>query len=536
MNACWGTATLGCAEGIFEFNAAGESESNEACSCSLLVAGKTLAEVIEGHGGDPAAEYDAARGRDVHLRAAHVSGNEDKEETEQEPERYGKEGGGQNAENNCDNSRFRRIGCRAHQAIVMNLWLSALTHTGESPRLQSNPPMSLDFRIEARVGKARAGRLITPHGEIETPVFMPVGTLGTVKGVPQHMLEELGVNILLSNTYHLFLRPGTSQIRELGGLHRFMAWDRAILTDSGGFQVFSLSTLRKVTEEGVVFRSHLDGSSLFLSPETATQAQIDLGADILMAFDECTEHPASQERARESMQMTLRWARRSRDYFEAHKHEIPWGQSTISHQPPGAEALNESKSTQSLFGIVQGNMYQDLRRESAERTVEIGFPGYAVGGLSVGESRAKTAEMVSATLPYLPEDKPRYLMGVGTPEEIVQYAAMGVDMMDCVQPTRAARHGLLYTSEGKINIKQARYARDEGPLDPRCACRVCSRYSRAYLRHIFACNEVLAAVLNSVHNLAVYLDTMRSLRHSIVLGDLAGFLSGVRSRSLNSPD
>ena len=385
--------------------------------------------------------------------------------------------------------------------------------------------MSLEFRIEATCGAARAGRLITPHGEIETPVFMPVGTQATVKGVPQHMLEELGVQVLLSNTYHLFLRPGTPQVRKLGGLHRFMAWERAILTDSGGFQVFSLSALRKVTEEGVAFRSHLDGSSLFLSPESAMQAQIDLGADIIMAFDECTEHPASEQRARESMELTLRWAKRSKTYFEAHKTEVPW--PTPDDRRP---------STQSLFGIVQGNLYPELRRESAQRTVEIGFPGYAIGGLSVGETRAKTSETVEATLPHLPADRPRYLMGVGTPEEIVQYALMGVDMMDCVQPTRAARHGLLYTSEGKVNIKNARYADDPGPLDPRCECPVCRRYSRAYLRHLFASGEVLAAVLNSVHNLAFYLDTMRRLRHSIKLGDLAGFLSGVRSRSLNSPD
>jgi len=389
--------------------------------------------------------------------------------------------------------------------------------------------MSLEFRIEARDGVARAGRLLTPHGEVETPVFMPVGTLATVKGVPQHMLEELGVNILLSNTYHLFLRPGTPQVRKLGGLHRFMSWPRAILTDSGGFQVFSLSDLRKVTEEGVSFRSHLDGSSLFLSPESAMQAQIDLGADIIMAFDECTEHPATRERARQSMEMTARWAKRSKEHFEAHKSEVSW-ESGVGSQESARE------DTQALFGIVQGNMYDDLRKESAERTVETGFPGYAIGGLSVGETRAKTAEMVATTLPHLPDDRPRYLMGVGTPEEIVQYAAMGVDMMDCVLPTRAARHGLLYTSEGKINIKQARYADDQGPLDPACSCRVCARYSRAYLRHLFASSEVLAAVLNSVHNLAFYLDTMRAVRHSILLGDLAGFLSGVRSRSLNSPE
>jgi queuine tRNA-ribosyltransferase len=366
---------------------------------------------------------------------------------------------------------------------------------------------------------------------------MPVGTQATVKGVPQHMLEELGVQILLSNTYHLFLRPGTPQVRKLGGLHRFMSWERALLTDSGGFQVFSLSGLRKVTEEGVSFRSHLDGSPLFLSPETAMQAQIDLGADIIMAFDECTEHPVSQERARQSMEMTLRWAKRSKEYFEQHKSEVPWQESGVRSRGSGPQpATDNPRPTQSLFGIVQGNMYPELRRESAQKTVEVGFPGYAIGGLSVGETRTKTSEMVEATLPHLPADRPRYLMGVGTPEEIVQYALMGVDMMDCVQPTRAARHGLLYTSQGKVNIKNARYADDQGPLDPECQCRVCSRYSRAYLRHLYAANEVLAAVLNSVHNLAFYLDTMRRLRHSIKLGDLAGFLSGVRSRSLNSPD
>ena len=342
---------------------------------------------------------------------------------------------------------------------------------------------------------------------------MPVGTLANVKGVPQDVLEDLGVEILLSNTYHLYLRPGVEPVRKLGGLHRFMSWPRAILTDSGGYQVFSLSDLRKVSEEGVAFRSHLDGSSHFLSPETATAAQIALGADIIMAFDECTEYPADRQRARASMELTLRWAERSKRYFEEHKGEVPW---------PAAD------SHQALFGIVQGGMHPDLRRESAARTVEIGVPGYAIGGLSVGEPRAATEEIVAATLPHLPEDRPRYLMGVGTPEEIVQYAAMGVDMMDCVLPTRAARHGLLFTSEGKLSIKQARYAQDENPLDPKCGCRVCARYSRAYLRHLYAGNELLAQVLNTVHNLAYYLDTMRAVRHSIKLGEWA-LLSGVRS-------
>jgi len=305
-----------------------------------------------------------------------------------------------------------------------------------------------------------------------------------------------------------------------------MSWERALLTDSGGFQVFSLSELRKVKEEGVSFRSHLDGTSHLFTPERSMEIQIALGADIVMAFDECTEHPAERERARASMEMTLRWARRSKDYFEAHKHEVPWGDRGIGRSGDRVIGNPELPQAPALFGIVQGGMYADLRRESAERTVELDFPGYAIGGLSVGESRAKTMEMIATVLELLPKDKPRYVMGVGYPEEIVQYAAMGVDMMDCVLPTRAARHGLLFTSEGRINIKNARYAQDQGPADPKCACRVCSRYTRAYLRHLFVSAEPLAGVLNTVHNLAFYLDTMRSVRHAITLGDLSGMLSG----------
>jgi queuine tRNA-ribosyltransferase len=379
--------------------------------------------------------------------------------------------------------------------------------------------MSFSFQLEATAGAARAGRMVTPHGEVETPVFMPVGTVATVKAVPQDVLEELGVQILLNNTYHLYLRPGVEQVRKLGGVQRFMAWDKPILTDSGGFQVFSLSELRKVTEEGVAFKSHLDGSAHFFSPEKSLEAEIGLGADIIMAFDECTEYPAERGRAQESMEMTARWARRSKDYFEAHKREAPWFETKSEEQG--------SEQTQALFGIVQGGMYPDLRRESAERTVEIGFDGYAIGGLSVGEPREKTWEIVEATIPLLPKDRPRYVMGVGTPEEIVQYASMGVDMMDCVLPTRAARHGLLFTSEGKLNIKNARYALDEGPLDPNCACKVCVRYSRAYLRHLYAAKEVVAQVLNTVHNVAYYLDTMRRVRQAIKVGELASFRSAV---------
>jgi queuine tRNA-ribosyltransferase len=372
--------------------------------------------------------------------------------------------------------------------------------------------MSVEMQIAATSGQARRGRLITPHGEVETPVFMPVGTQATVKGVPQDVLEELGVEILLGNTYHLYLRPRVEQVRGLGGLHRFMSWPRALLTDSGGFQVFSLSELRKVTEEGVTFRSHLDGSSHFLSPEASIEAQIGLGADIIMAFDECTEYPADTARSRASMEMTLRWAERSKKYFEDNKREVPWSGSPAR---VGESTPTQPNPTQALFGIVQGGMDPALRRESAERTLEIGFDGYAIGGLSVGEPRSLTREIVESTLEHLPENRPRYLMGVGTPEEIAEYARLGIDMMDCVLPTRAARHGLLYTSQGKLSIKQARYAGDEGPLDPSCSCRICRRYSRAYLRHLYASNEVLAQVLNTIHNLSFYLDTMRRVRHSI---------------------
>ncbi len=395
--------------------------------------------------------------------------------------------------------------------------------------------MSFRFEIEAREGKARAGRFFTPHGVVQTPVFMPVGTVATVKGVPQDVLEELGVQILLNNTYHLYLRPGVEMVRKLGGVQKFMAWDRPILTDSGGFQVFSLSDLRKVTEEGVMFRSHLDGSSHFFSPESAIAAQIGLGADIIMAFDECTEHPAEYARTQASMEMTLRWAARSKKYFEEHKQDVPWfsrglksAENLQISDEGAAKAAPLQGQTQALFGIVQGGMFPDLRRESAQRTVELDFPGYAIGGLSVGEPRPMTYEMVDNAIRFLPEDKPRYLMGVGTPEEIVHYVAQGVDMMDCVLPTRAARHGLLFTSQGRITIKNATFAADEGPVDPACGCKVCARYSRAYLRHLYSSNELLAQVLNTVHNLAYYLDTMRKVRQAIQLREFARFLAGFR--------
>jgi queuine tRNA-ribosyltransferase len=346
-----------------------------------------------------------------------------------------------------------------------------------------------------------------------------VGTAASVKAVPQSLLEEIGAGgkgaqIILANTYHLYLRPGHELVRRMGGVHRFMSWERPLLTDSGGFQVFSLSKLRKVTADGVEFRSHLDGSKHFFSPEHSMDVQIALGADVMMVFDECVETPASWERTRESVGLTHAWARRSNDHFENHKHLVPWSQAA----PDSSEGKTAFEGkTQSLFGIVQGGMYVDLRKESAERLVEMDLPGYAIGGLAVGEPREVTREMIARTLEILPKDKPRYVMGVGYPDEIEEYARMGVDMMDCVLPTRAGRHGLLFTSEGRLNIKKLEYAEDQGPIDAKCGCMVCRRYTRAYLRHLFASGEPLSSVLNSLHNLAFYLDTMERVRK-----DLAG--------------
>jgi queuine tRNA-ribosyltransferase len=373
--------------------------------------------------------------------------------------------------------------------------------------------MIFDVR-RVSAGGGRRGVMTLPHGAVETPVFMPVGTAASVKSVEQGVLEGLGADgvgarIILANTYHLYLRPGHELVRKMGGVHRFMSWERPMLTDSGGFQVFSLSKLRRVTADGVEFRSHLDGSKHFFSPEHSMEVQIALGADVMMVFDECVETPASWERTRESMGLTHAWAQRSKDYFEAHKSEVPW-----------FEALDGK--TQSLFGIVQGGMYADLRRESAQRLVEIGFPGYAIGGLAVGEPREVTREMIARTLEILPEDRPRYVMGVGYPDEIEEYAKMGVDMMDCVLPTRAGRHGLLFRraevgEDGmggvvRMNIKRKEYADDAGPIDVDCGCMVCRRYSRAYLRHLFVAGEALGLTLNSVHNLHFYLETMERVR------------------------
>ncbi len=374
--------------------------------------------------------------------------------------------------------------------------------------------MALQFNVKkVAEGGGRRASLALPHGVVETPVFMPVGTAASVKAVPQDILETNGANgqgaqIILANTYHLYLRPGHDLVRRMGGVHQFMSWNRPMLTDSGGFQVFSLKGLRKITPEGVEFRSHLDGSKHFFSPEHSMSVQIALGADIMMVFDECVETPATWERTRESMSLTHAWAERSKDHFEAHKTEVPWFAA-------------RNGQTQSLFGIVQGGMYADLRRESAHRLVDMDLPGYAIGGLAVGEPREVTREMIARTLEHLPTDKPRYVMGVGYPDEIEEYARMGVDMMDCVLPTRAGRHGLLFTRDPdtgqivRLNIKKKEFAEDPGPIDPACTCMVCQRYTRAYLRHLYASGEPLSAVLNSIHNLAFYLDTMERVRSSI---------------------
>ncbi len=345
----------------------------------------------------------------------------------------------------------------------------------------------------------RRGRLHTPHGSVETPCFMPVGTRGTVKAIAQEDLEAIGAEIILGNTYHLLLRPGHELIAGLGGLHRFIAWPHPILTDSGGFQVFSLGGLNRIEEEGVTFRSHLDGSRHQLTPELSIGIQRALGSDIAMAFDDCTPYPAAPEQTRASLERTMRWAARS---------QAAWAAGGGDECGPV------------LFGIVQGGMDTGLRSEAAARMAAMRFAGYAVGGVSVGEPRELSEAAVAAAVAALPEDKPRYLMGVGTPAELVRYAALGIDMMDCVLPTRNARNGLLFTSAGPLAIKQARYARDPLPPDPRCGCRVCARYSRAYLRHLHLSKEILGAQLQTHHNLWHYLDTMRQVRHAIELGRL----------------
>jgi queuine tRNA-ribosyltransferase len=376
------------------------------------------------------------------------------------------------------------------------------------------PP--LKFLIQAEDGEARAGILTTRRGQIETPVFMPVGTAGTVKGIRFEELEsaDLNARIILGNTYHLWLRPGINVIRSAGGLHRFIGWDRALLTDSGGFQVWSLGALRKITEEGTEFRSHVDGSLKFLSPEVSMEVQAALGSDIVMAFDECAPGKAAHEETERSMNLTTRWAKRSRDAFDRLQSE---GADT------GHLEVEGLSGRQALFGIVQGASHFDLRRQSLEQTVEIGFDGYAIGGLSVGEEKSVMFEVINDVAPRMPTDSPRYLMGVGTPEDLVEAVARGIDMFDCVLPTRNGRTGQAFTSRGKLNIKNAQWTNDSRPLDESCRCSVCRRHSRAYLRHLYMSGEMLASILLTHHNLAFFLDTMRGVRQSIRSGDFPKF-------------
>ena len=338
--------------------------------------------------------------------------------------------------------------------------------------------------------KARRGIVHTPHGDIQTPVFMPVGTQAAVKAMRPEQVRDMGAGIILSNTYHLYLRPGHEIVREAGGLHKFMNWDRAILTDSGGFQVFSLGSLRKITEEGVKFRSHIDGSPHMITPEKSIEIQNSLGSDIMMAFDECAPYPADRTYVKNSLERTTRWLKRCKDYHR------DW-------------------ERQSLFGIMQGGMYKDLRRQSAEEIVELDLPGYAIGGLSVGEPKELMLDILDDCVDYLPEDKARYLMGVGSPDYLFEGVARGVDMFDCVLPTRIARHGLAMTSAGRVNIKNAMYERDWEPLDPECDCYTCRNYSKAYLRHLFKSGEMLSSMLLSNHNLHFLIKMMGNIRKAI---------------------
>jgi queuine tRNA-ribosyltransferase len=355
---------------------------------------------------------------------------------------------------------------------------------------------------------ARRGVLHTPHGDVPTPVFMPVGTSGAVKAMSNGALESLDARIILGNTYHLYLRPGHERIERLGGLHQFMSWEGAILTDSGGYQVFSHRELRSISDEGVQFRSHLDGSKNFFTPEKVVDIQRALGSDIAMVLDDCTAYPAGFADAEASMERSTRWAKKCREQWRM--------------QDDGGRAL---------FGIVQGSVYPDLRKRSAEALSDLDFSGMAVGGLSVGEPKNLMYEIVDCTVPLLPWDKPRYLMGVGTPEDIVRAIAAGVDMFDCVLPTRNARNGCLFTSEGRILIKNAAYAEDQGPLDPNCSCATCRRYSRAYLRHLFLSGEHLSAVYNTLHNLTFYLDMMQKIRQAIDLDFFGNWLEQMEDRN-----
>ncbi|MBK9768048.1 MAG: tRNA guanosine(34) transglycosylase Tgt [Chloracidobacterium sp.] len=388
----------------------------------------------------------------------------------------------------------------------------------------------IDWQVTAQDGEARTGILRTRRSEIETPVFMPVGTQGALKGVRFEWLEdEMDARVILANTYHLFLRPGVDIIRELGGLHRFSSWNRSLLTDSGGFQVFSLTDLRKLSEDGVEFRSHIDGTKYFLSPEVSMEIQAALGSDIVMVFDECPPGDAGVDATRKSLELTARWARRSKDRFD---------ELQATGMDSGYLEVNGSGITQALFGIVQGAGHLELRTESLERTVEIGFDGYAIGGLSVGEEKSVMYEVLDHLAPKMPADAPRYLMGVGTPEDLIEGVNCGVDMFDCVIPTRNGRTGSAFTSRGKLNIRNAKFARNDGPLDPECTCSVCKRYSLGYLRHLYQVGEMNAAILISHHNVAFFLNTMRSVRAAIKDGEFQDFrrkfLEGLKANGAES--
>ncbi|CAN5590150.1 MAG: tRNA guanosine(34) transglycosylase Tgt [Pyrinomonadaceae bacterium] len=427
------------------------------------------------------------------------------------------------------------------------------------------------WNITARDGEARTGILRTRRSEIETPVFMPVGTQGAIKGVRFEWLEsELDARIILGNTYHLFLRPGVEIIRNLGGLHKFSTWNRSLLTDSGGFQVFSLTDLRKLSEDGVEFRSHLDGSKQFLSPEISMEVQAALGSEIVMAFDECTPGDAGFEATRKSLELTSRWALRSKDRFEKLQEEgvdsgflseqdalvgrslseppavagglrrirdtDPAIASNDKLQPPATAGGSDLSGRQALFGIIQGAGHLELRNESLEKTVGIGFDGYAIGGLSVGEEKNVMYDVLEFLAPKMPVEKPRYLMGVGTPEDLIEAVGRGVDMFDCVMPTRNGRTGSAFTSRGKINIRNAKHAGDDEPIDAECRCSVCERYSRGYLRHLYQAGEMNAAIMISHHNLAFFLDTMRRVRQSIKSGRFATFRSEFLSKLRENDD
>ncbi|MBW2599481.1 MAG: tRNA guanosine(34) transglycosylase Tgt [Deltaproteobacteria bacterium] len=363
--------------------------------------------------------------------------------------------------------------------------------TKDRPQKQGSVNSGFDFRLLHKdlESEARLGKIMTPHGEVDTPVFMPVGTQGTVKGLTPEMVSDLGAQIVLGNTYHLYLRPGHELIRTLGGLHKFMNWQHPILTDSGGFQIYSLGALRKITEEGASFQSHIDGSSHFIGPEICMEIQEALGSDIMMCLDECVSYPAEFDYAEKSLDMTLRWARRC--------------------------SAAKKNDCQALFGISQGGVYETLRRRGIEELIDIGFDGYALGGLSVGEPKEVMRDITAAFTPLLPEEKPRYLMGVGFPEDIVESVYHGIDMFDCVMPTRNARNGMLFTSDGKVVIRNARYREDDSPLDSECDCYTCRNYSRAYLRHLFVAGEILGLVLNTIHNIRYFMNLMKEIRDAI---------------------